>query len=47
MECGGKVVGVKRALISYDYIAGMLDGDVIFISIYLMIIYKTNDYVFD
>ena len=47
MECGGKVAGVKRALTSYDYIAGMLDGDVILISIYLMIIYKTNDYVFD
>ena len=43
MACGGKVVGVKRSPTSRDYIAGMLDGDVIFISICLMIIYRIND----
>ena len=29
--CGGKVVGVNKTPTSSDYIAGMLDGDVIFI----------------
>ena len=37
--CVEKVVGVKRALNHCDYIAGTLDGDVIFISIFFMIIY--------
>ena len=37
--CGEKVVGVNIAPTSRDYIAGMLDGDFIFISIWSMIIY--------
>ena len=31
MEYGDKVVGVKRETASIDYIAGILDGGVIFI----------------
>ena len=42
MLCGGKVMGVKRAPSSCDYIAGMLNGDIIFISICFMIIYRIN-----
>ena len=37
--CGEKGVGVNREPTSRDYIAGMLDGDVIFVSICFMIIY--------
>ena len=40
MECREKVVGVKGEPTSCDYIADMLDGDVIFISICFMIIYR-------
>ena len=43
MACWGKVVGVKGAKTSCDYIIGMLNGDVILISICFMIIYRTND----
>ena len=43
MLCGGKVVGVKRAPTSRDYIAGMLDDDVIFISIFFMTLYRIKD----
>ena len=39
MVCGEKGVGVNREPTSRDYIAGMLDGDVIFVSICFMIIY--------
>ena len=39
MTCGEKEVGVKRAPTTYDYISGMLDGDVIFIAIYFMILF--------
>ena len=42
MVCGGKVVGVKRAPTCRDYIAGMLDGYVIFISICFMVIYRIS-----
>ena len=35
----GEVIGVKISPISRDYIAGMLYGDVIFISICFVIIY--------
>ena len=42
MACGGEVVGVKRAPTSRDYIAGMLNGDIVFISIFFMIIYRIN-----
>ena len=43
ISCGGKVVGVKRTPTSRDYIAGTLNGDVVLISIYFMIIYIIND----
>ena len=43
MVCGGKVVGVKRAPTCRDYIAGMLDDDVIFISIFFMTLYRIKD----
>ena len=43
IACGGKVVGVNIAPTSHDYIAGMLNGYVIFISICVMIIYRIND----
>ena len=43
MVFGGKVVCVKRSPTSRDYIAGMLDGDVIFISICFMILYKLKN----
>ena len=39
MACGENVVRVNRAPTSRNYIAGMLDGDVIFILICCMIIY--------
>ena len=42
MVCGGKVVGVNRAPTSRYYIAGILNGDVVFISIFFMIIYRIN-----
>ena len=41
--CGEKGVGVNREPTSRDYIAGMLDGDVIFISICFMILYKIKN----
>ena len=42
MAYGEQVVGVKRAPNSPDCIAGMLNGDIVFISICFMIIYRTN-----
>ena len=39
MACGEKVVGFNRAPTSRDYISGMLDGDVIFISFCFVILY--------
>ena len=42
MACGGDVVGVKIAPTSCDYIASMLNGDFVFISICFMIIYRIN-----
>ena len=43
MECGGKVVGVKIAPTSRDYISGRSNEDVVFISICSIIIYRIND----
>ena len=43
MACGGKVVGLNRSPTSRDYISGTLDGYVIFISIFFMIIFRIND----
>ena len=42
MACVGKVVDIKLSLTSRDYIAGMLGGYVIFVSIYFMILYRIN-----
>ena len=42
MACGGNVLGVKIAPTSCDYIASMLNGDFVFISICFMIIYRIN-----
>ena len=43
MVCGDNVVGAKRVPTSRDYIAGMLDDDVIFISIFFMTLYRIKD----
>ena len=43
MACGCKVLGVKRARTSPDYISGILNRYVVFISICFMIIYRIND----
>ena len=45
MVCGDNVVGAKRVPTSRDYIAGMFDGDVMFISIRFMIIYRIKKWM--